>query len=369
MKKITVGLVAIGVKILPKFITILGKLGKLFKVGKVALFGASFAAYTHLFTWQFACLILFSIFFHESGHIWAMKKCGIKTKGIYFIPFMGAAAVSEDMWASRENEAFIALMGPVWGFALALATAGVWFMTNEPIFAAAAGWMCAINLFNLLPVVPLDGGRVVNAIAFSLHSWIGYIFLVLSFVGLGTFAIYTSFGLFFFLLIVGGVDTLFAVIIPFLKQRRLKNAETELKMYFQGRDQDRVKIITSFMANVLNNTDPYETDFQFLANVAKTHLVELERSSSDLPTAEEFLYIVTAIKIANEKAKIESTTPTTLSWKGVTITAVVSVSLLLGLWTLGDYVKHVPGADIAMEFLKDSDDTKSDSEQTQEKPH
>jgi Zn-dependent protease len=162
-----------------------------------------------MFTWEFAAMIMFMLFIHESGHIWAMKRCGIKTKGIYFIPFVGGAAVAESEFASREDEAFVAIMGPIWGFALALLTGVVYFYTQNPLFAAAASWMAMVNLFNLLPINPLDGGRIMKSIAFSLHSYLGFIFLAIGLIASAYLAFIAKFWLFAILLIVGAIELAF----------------------------------------------------------------------------------------------------------------------------------------------------------------
>lgn len=87
------GLVALVIKVGPKMVGVLAKLAKGLKVGKVGLVGISLASYAYMFTWEFAAMIMLMLFVHESGHIWAMKRCGIKTKGIYFLPFVGGVAV------------------------------------------------------------------------------------------------------------------------------------------------------------------------------------------------------------------------------------------------------------------------------------
>jgi Zn-dependent protease len=143
------------------------------KAGKLILGLASFAAYTFLFTWQFAVIILGMLVVHEYGHLRCMKHYGMKTRGIYLIPLLGAAAVAEDNFPSRRAEATIALAGPLTGAALAAGTGLLYFATGNGAFAATASWMALINLFNLLPVVPLDGGRVVKSITCSIGSRTG----------------------------------------------------------------------------------------------------------------------------------------------------------------------------------------------------
>ena len=75
------------------------------KAGKLLLALASFAAYVLLFTWQFAVIILGMLVIHECGHLRCMKHYGMKTRGIYLIPLLGAAVVAEDDFPSRRAEA------------------------------------------------------------------------------------------------------------------------------------------------------------------------------------------------------------------------------------------------------------------------
>jgi len=203
IKKLSIGLWVLAVKIVPKILSILVKS---FKFGKVGLVGASVAAYSYLFTWQFACVIILALFVHEYGHIWAMKKCGLKVKGIYFIPFLGAAAVSDELFKTRREEAFIALMGPIWGYTLALLITLIYYVTNNTFFAAVAGWMCMVNLFNLLPVVPLDGGRVMKSIISSINSKLGLIFLFISLISAIILSIKLNLIIFAILAIVSGME-------------------------------------------------------------------------------------------------------------------------------------------------------------------
>lgn len=148
------------------------------KASKLVLALASFAAYAFLFTWQFAVVIVGMLVIHECGHLRCMKHYGMKTRGIYLIPLLGAAAVAENNFPSRRAEATVALAGPLTGALLAGGTGLVYFATGNGAFAAAAAWMALINLFNLLPVVPLDGGRVVKSITCSIGSRIGLVAVI-----------------------------------------------------------------------------------------------------------------------------------------------------------------------------------------------
>jgi Zn-dependent protease len=112
---------------------------------------------------------------------WVMRHLGIKTKGFYFIPLVGGAAISNEAFRSGKDEIFIALMGPTFGILTVLPAVILYGITGYPIWAAAATWLAVVNLFNLFPVNPLDGGRVVKSLAFALDNKLGWILLTAGF--------------------------------------------------------------------------------------------------------------------------------------------------------------------------------------------
>lgn len=203
------------------FLTLLLKIGMkilttVVKLAKFGLAGLSFASYTLLYNWRFALLIIIAIGFHESGHVWAMKKAGIKTKGFYFLPFIGGIAIPEEQYTSYKQNVWVAIMGPVWGLLLAIVTVIAYLITKNPLFAAAAIWMAALNLFNLLPITPLDGGQIVRSIAFSINQKVGLIFLALSFLTSAIIMATLHIGLWSLFLIVGGLELGFEI---YLRQK------------------------------------------------------------------------------------------------------------------------------------------------------
>jgi membrane-associated protease RseP (regulator of RpoE activity) len=174
------GIVIVFVKIIAKL------LPKLMKVAK-GLFGlkaigvaASVGLYSYLLTWQMGVALVVFLAWHEYGHLYAMKKCGIATKGMYLIPGFGAVALAAEGFKSGRNEAYIALLGPVFGLAMIIATLVLFFVTGNSLFAAMAGLMTFINFINLFPINPLDGGRVIKALAYSFKESYGFIFMMLS---------------------------------------------------------------------------------------------------------------------------------------------------------------------------------------------
>jgi len=146
---------------------------------QLMLVAITFYLFTMFWHWQFVAVFLGSLLFHEYGHVWAMKRYGMNVKGVYVIPFMGAAAVSAGRMPHRLAEVVIAIMGPVWGLVLAIATYGAYLATGYPLLLGIVWPMAMLNLFNLLPFNPLDGGRVAKSLAYHVSPRTGVGFLML----------------------------------------------------------------------------------------------------------------------------------------------------------------------------------------------
>lgn len=205
-KKSKTGLYALFAKLGSKLLSVGAKLLKGLKLTKVGLAAASLAGYAAIWNWKFGLLLMIAVGFHESGHVWAMKKMGIKTKGFYFLPFIGGAAIAEEQYRTYGENSYIAIMGPVWGALMAWGVGALYWVTGNPMWAAAAGWMATLNLFNLLPITPLDGGQLVRAIAFSIHKNLGVLFLALSLLLAGIIMWKLHIGLFVLILVIGALE-------------------------------------------------------------------------------------------------------------------------------------------------------------------
>ncbi|WP_395006089.1 site-2 protease family protein [Undibacterium sp.] len=182
------------------------KLLKSAKVIKVLLAGASVAAYSWLFSFQFAIALIACLMVHEYGHIRAMQYFGMKTKGIYIIPFVGGLALSDDKINTRWQDVTISIMGPTFGLLLSLVLMLVYWVTGNIFFAGLANFNALINLINLLPILPLDGGHILKSIGFSIHGKFGLVVMALASV-IGIFGSYTL-GLSFlaFFMLIGTIE-------------------------------------------------------------------------------------------------------------------------------------------------------------------
>ncbi len=193
-----IGIVSLGMKAL-----------KSAKIIKVLLASASLAAYSWLFSYQFALVLIACLMFHEYGHVKAMKYFGMKTKGIYLVPFLGGLALSDEKINTRWQDVVISIMGPCFGFVLSLILLVVYWVTDSHFWAAIAVFNAFLNLFNLLPILPLDGGHVLKSISFSMNSRIGMLLCIATIVG-GIALSYTlGLTLLGFLLIMGSLDLVF----------------------------------------------------------------------------------------------------------------------------------------------------------------
>lgn len=176
------------------------------KVIKVALASMSLAAYSWLFSFQFALALIACLVIHEYGHVRAMKYFGMQTKGFYLVPFLGGLALSDDKINTRWQDVVISIMGPFFGLILSVVLMLVYWATGEMFFAGLAVFNALLNLFNLLPILPLDGGHILKSITFSMNSWLGLAGGVLT-AAAGVYLSYTlGLTLFGFLLIMGMLE-------------------------------------------------------------------------------------------------------------------------------------------------------------------
>jgi Zn-dependent protease len=141
--------------LLPKF--------KLLTTAGTAL--VSVAAYSLWFGWTFAIGFVVLLFVHEMGHVLQLRREGIKASAPMFIPFLGAVVMMRQMPDDALAEARVGLAGPVLGSAGAGVCLAIGEAANSDFFRALAYIGFFLNLFNLLPIVPLDGGRAMAAMA------------------------------------------------------------------------------------------------------------------------------------------------------------------------------------------------------------
>lgn len=134
------------------------------KLGKLALSGGtmliSLVLYAFVFGWKYAAGFVVLLFVHEMGHYIAARRRGLDVGLPTFIPFIGAWVELKTLPHDAETEAYVGLGGPLIGTVGAIAA---YFLARETgttwlLAVAYAGFF--INLFNLIPMSPFDGGRI-----------------------------------------------------------------------------------------------------------------------------------------------------------------------------------------------------------------
>jgi Zn-dependent protease len=123
----------------------------------------SVVAYSTIWGFPFALGFVVLLLVHEMGHVIALRREGIKASAPMFIPFLGALISARSLGDNAVAEARVGLAGPILGSIGAAACILIWHATGNDIWRALAFTGFFLNLFNLLPVVPLDGGRAMAA--------------------------------------------------------------------------------------------------------------------------------------------------------------------------------------------------------------
>jgi Zn-dependent protease len=121
--------------------------------------------YTAFYGWKFALGLILSIYVHEMGHVVALRRYGIPATAPMFIPGFGALVRLKQNPATPAEDARTGLAGPLWGAAAAIAALALGALLHNQLLFAIARLGAWINLFNLIPVWQLDGGRGFSALS------------------------------------------------------------------------------------------------------------------------------------------------------------------------------------------------------------
>jgi Zn-dependent protease len=141
---------------------------------KALSFGGSFFIslffYALFWGWKFALVFLLMILAHEMGHYVTIRNYGLPARLPMFVPFFGAYTVG-GVPHDLEQDAYIALAGPLTGLGVSAACYAFGYEAHNTFWYMAAYVGAMVNLFNMIPALPFDGGRIAGAISPSL--WIG----------------------------------------------------------------------------------------------------------------------------------------------------------------------------------------------------
>jgi len=145
------------------FLLASGKLGKVLLTGGTMIL--SVFAYAWIYGFPYALGFVALIFLHEMGHFIAARQCGLNVGAPTFIPFVGAWVALKDIPHDVETEAYIGIAGPFIGTVAALACYFLARSFDSNLLLALSYSGFFLNLFNLIPLSPFDGGRITAIIS------------------------------------------------------------------------------------------------------------------------------------------------------------------------------------------------------------
>jgi Zn-dependent protease len=234
------GAIAVGVALVVKFfakfkalVFLLPKLKILTTSGTMLV---SIAAYSLIWGWKFAVGFVLLLLVHEMGHVIQLRREGIPASAPMFIPFLGAIVSAKSLGGNALAEARVGLAGPVLGTAGAAVLLPVAEATGNDLFRALAFTGFFLNLFNLAPVVPLDGGRAMAALA----PWMWFV----GFAVMVAAAFVFPNPIVFLILLFGGMET--------WRRWQARRAGTEeQEAYYRVSPRDRLAVAAVYVGLVV----------------------------------------------------------------------------------------------------------------------
>ncbi|HUB67201.1 MAG TPA: site-2 protease family protein [Candidatus Methylacidiphilales bacterium] len=190
--------------------------------------------YSLIFGWPFAIGIVLLLFVHEMGHVIAAKWLGIPVTAPIFIPFFGAAITMQQNPRDAWTEALMAYGGP---FAGCIGSWICWYAAiqlQQEWLMGVASVSFVINLFNMIPVPPLDGGRICAAVS----PWFWLIGAVLLLASVLYFHAWNS----VFIIVL-----FFIVALPRIKQTLFGHPTPEMEQYYNTHISNRLSMALMYL--------------------------------------------------------------------------------------------------------------------------
>jgi Zn-dependent protease len=218
--------------VLAKLKAVLLVLGQVKLLATAGTMLVSIVAYATIWGFWFAVGFVILLLVHEMGHVIALRREGIKASAPMFIPFMGALITARSLGDDALAEARTGLAGPILGSLGAAVCVVIWQITGHDYWRALAFTGFFLNLFNLLPVVPLDGGRAMAAMA----PWMWFV----GFAGMIALAVIFPNPIILIIVVFAGFETWRR-----WKQRRAGGAEQEA--YYRVSPRNRALVALTYL--------------------------------------------------------------------------------------------------------------------------
>ncbi|HWC86769.1 MAG TPA: site-2 protease family protein [Solirubrobacteraceae bacterium] len=217
---------------LKALLLVLGNIKLLTTAGTMAV---SVAAYSVLWGWTFALGFVVLLFVHEMGHVIQLRREGIKASTPMFIPFLGALITAKSLGENAAAEARVGLAGPILGGIGSALCVVIWQLTGNTFWEALAFVGFLLNLFNLLPVSPLDGGRAMAAMAPAM--WFAGLAMMVAFLFLTNF----QNPIILLFILIGGMDS-------WRRWQQRRNGGEEQQAYYRVSPRARLMVAVVYLA-------------------------------------------------------------------------------------------------------------------------
>lgn len=196
----------------------------------MALFIATFYL---IFKWDLSYILVLVgvIFIHELGHFLAMRIFKYNDLGIFFVPLIGAFATGQKDSISQRQNVIILLSGPLPGVIIGVILYYFGLRDSNEFLIRTSNIFIFLNLFNLIPVMPFDGGRVIKSMFFENNELINKIFLFLSIAVLIIYSFYSQ--------------SYFLLVIPFFLLTQISN-QSQMNKVKEGIDKKDIDINRSY---------------------------------------------------------------------------------------------------------------------------
>jgi tetratricopeptide (TPR) repeat protein len=218
-------------------------------------FALFMASYMHMFELHRLAIFALVILLHEAGHLIAMNLCGYRDTSMLFLPFLGAVATARDKYdTTLAQNVWVLLAGPLPGLILGIILACIPASKENTSWIKDAAWMLiGLNFINLLPIYPLDGGKVANLLVFSRFAYSDVLFKLFGLFILGLLSISQPILMIFLILIAFSLPQSFRAakanskLQKLLKQSKPKNQDNLINYiytYFKQFGYDTLPVAT-----------------------------------------------------------------------------------------------------------------------------
>lgn len=250
---------------------------------------------------------------HEAGHFFAMKMFKYKDVQLFFVPFLGAFVSGRPDKISQRQRIITLLAGPIPGIVIGMILFSLFLSNNQIIYYQLSLMFVLLNIFNLLPVSPLDGGQLLENLFSGMNRVIQPVFLVISAIALFYLAVITR--------------NYFILLIVWLVVRRLRSTLV-LNRVYKALDIDGIDYHKTYDA--LN-----DNEYMAIRNCLIKHVPSLKSYDPDEVSDNEESVISYMNKLLDDSVKNDITVMYKI--------AVIGIWVIFAVLPVLVYLKYAPG--------------------------